>query len=434
MVCRKLVAACFALVGALVLAGAAQAAPLPDSGANVHEGVASCSNSVCHGKKAPSTDSPVLLNEYTTWIDEDQHSQAYATLRSDQSVRIAKNMGLPNAHTADVCLDCHADNVPKEKRGRRFQITEGVGCEACHGGSGKWLESHAEEGTSHADNLAKGMYPTEEPVERARLCLSCHLGTERKFATHEIMGAGHPRLAFELELYTVFQPRHYETDADYRARKPFIPSVNMWLAGLLVSSEQTLELLQEDWFTKRSLVPELSFFQCHACHHPLDDLRWQPEGGAAALPPGSVRLNDASLLVLQSVLSILGNDAAAQIQRGINELHQSTLTDRNAVVAAAAKLEKILPPLEKAIVDRDYNAADMKRLREGIIKAAANQRYRHFTAAEQAYMAVENLCIELNDDKRLQANLDEWFEIVEKENEFNPQKFAASANRFLGAL
>ena len=134
------------------------------------------------------------------------------------------------------------------------------------------------------------------------------------------------------------------------------------------------------------------------------------------------------------MLSILGNDAAAQIQRGINELHQSTLTDRNAVVAAAAKLEKILPPLEKAIVDRDYNAADMKRLREGIIKAAANQRYRHFTAAEQAYMAVENLCIELNDDKRLQANLDEWFEIVEKENEFNPQKFAASANRFLGAL
>jgi len=45
------------------------------------------------------------------------------------------------------------------------------------------------------------MYPTEEPMERARLCLSCHLGTERKFATHEIMGAGHPRLAFELELY-----------------------------------------------------------------------------------------------------------------------------------------------------------------------------------------------------------------------------------------
>ena len=76
----------------------------------------------------------------------------------------------------------------------------------------------------------------------------------------------------------------------------------------------------------------------------------------------------------------------------------------------------------------------MKRLRAGIIKAAANQRFRHFTAAEQAYMAVENLCIELNDDKRLQANLDEWFEIVEKENEFNPQKFAASANRFLGAL
>ena len=57
----------------------------------------------------------------------------------------------------------------------------------------------------------------------------------------------------------------------------------MWLAGLLVSSMQTMELLQEEWFTQQTLTPELSFYQCHACHHPMDDLRWQPEGGAGAL-------------------------------------------------------------------------------------------------------------------------------------------------------
>ena len=175
------------------------------------------------------------------------------------------------------------------------------------------MESHAEETTSHADNLKQGMYPTEQPLARARLCLSCHLGTKDKLATHEIMGAGHPRLAFELETFTVNQPAHYQVDADYSERKPSIPSVNMWLAGLSVTSLQSLELLQEEWFTKDTLVPELAFYQCHACHHPMDDLRWQAEGGKQALPPGSVRLNDASLIVLTAVLEQSSPDQARSL-------------------------------------------------------------------------------------------------------------------------
>src|SRR5690554_2962786 len=281
-----------ALVAALVSSTSLSAAPLPEAADNVHEGVASCASSVCHGKVSKDPNATVWLNEYRVWLRQDYHSRAYRTLQTAQSEAIARKLGLPSAAGAKICLDCHADNVPSEARGRRFQISDGVGCEACHGGAGQWLESHAELGTSHADNIAKGMYPTEQPLQRARLCLSCHLGTKDKFATHEIMGAGHPRLAFELETFTINQPAHYEVDADYRERKPTIAPVNMWLAGLAVTSMQSLELLQEQWFTRQSLIPELSFFQCHACHHPMDDLRWAPEG-AAALPPGTVRLNDA---------------------------------------------------------------------------------------------------------------------------------------------
>ena len=173
---------------------------------------------------------------YRIWLRQDYHSRAYRTLQTAQSKAIAKKLGLRNATSAKICLDCHADNVAVEARGRRFQISDGVGCEACHGGGGRWLKSHAEESTSHADNLANGMYPTEQPLARAKLCLSCHLGTKNKLATHKIMGAGHPRLAFELETFTVNQPAHYEVDADYRKRKPAIASVNMWLAGLASGS------------------------------------------------------------------------------------------------------------------------------------------------------------------------------------------------------
>ncbi|GAB3273497.1 multiheme c-type cytochrome [Parahaliea aestuarii] len=418
------------LLAGLWLSAASQAAPLPETGANPHEGVASCATSVCHGKVSEDESSTVWLNEYRIWLRSDYHSRAYRTLQTEQSEAIARKLGLPSAAGAKICLDCHADNVPTEARGRRFQISDGVGCEACHGGSGQWLESHAEAGTSHADNLAKGMYPTEQPLERARLCLSCHLGTKDKFATHQIMGAGHPRLAFELETFTVNQPAHYDVDADYRERKPAIASVNMWLAGLAVSGQQTLELLQEDWFTQQGLMPELSFYQCHACHHPMNDLRWSPEG----TPPGTVRLNDASLLVLAEVLDVLGSADAAALRSGIQQLHQASLGSRSAVVAQAKSLAARLDPIARQVSAGSYGAEDMRRLRAGLLQRAAAGRFRHFTAAEQVFLAVETLAISLGDADQLESLLDAWFKSVEDENTFVPQQFAVRANQVLGGL
>ena len=429
MVRRKLVIAALSLV----VAGAALAAPpLPETGANVHQGVASCATSVCHGKVSPDPTSTVWLNEYRVWLRQDYHSRAYKTLQTEQSRDIAAKLGLPAAHTAKICLDCHADNVDNDARGRRFQITDGVGCEGCHGGSGDWLESHAEPGTSHADNLSAGMYPTEDPMARARLCLSCHLGTKDKFATHRIMGAGHPRLAFELETFTVNQPRHYEVDADYRERKPAIGSVNMWLAGLAVTSMQTLELLQEDWFTRKTLVPELSFYQCHACHHPMGDLRWEPEPDGLA--PGTVRLNDGTLAVLGEVLDILEPGSGQALQQGLNRLHEASLVDRQQVLGAARSLHGQIEPTVNQLASRSYDAGSIRQLRQGLLTSASEGRFRHFTSAEQVFLAVETLCIELGDVERLDQQLDGWFKTVEEDDPFVPRQFAVMARKVLEAL
>jgi hypothetical protein len=367
-------------------------------------------------------------------LRNDYHSRAYKTLLTGQSRTMADKLGLSSAHASRICLDCHSDNVDAASRGRRFQISDGVGCEACHGGGGQWLESHAEQQTSHADNLAKGMYPTEQPMDRARLCFSCHLGTRDKFATHRIMGAGHPRLAFELEVFTVNQPAHYEVDDDYRARKPAIPSVNMWLAGLLVSSMQTMELLQEEWFTRQTLTPELSFYQCHACHHPMDNLHWQPEGGAAALPPGALRLNDSSLVMLQSVLQILSFKTASELDLAIKGLHTASMSDRASVVSLAAKLQQLLSSLEEPLVSGNYSRAQTGALRTGLVNRAAEGRFRHFTAAEQAFLAVETLNIALADNSRLEKQMDDWFTTVGDENDFVPLQFSVFAKKLMVVL
>ena len=86
----------------------------------VHLGVASCAGSSCHGALEPWTNSTVLQNEYILWEEEDPHSGAYKTLLTDESQRIAQNLGLGRAEDADMCLDCHADNVPVERRAKRL--------------------------------------------------------------------------------------------------------------------------------------------------------------------------------------------------------------------------------------------------------------------------------------------------------------------------
>jgi hypothetical protein len=410
------------------------AQPLPESGNNVHEGVATCASSVCHGKVSPDPTSTVWLNEYRVWLRQDFHSRAYNTLLTKQSQAIATKLGLASAQGAKICLDCHADNVATEARGRRFQVSDGVGCEACHGGSGKWLESHAEEGTSHADNVLAGMYPTEQPLARAKLCLSCHLGTRDKFATHAIMGAGHPRLSFELETFTVNQPAHYEVDADYGDRKPATPSINMWLAGLVVSSMQTLELLQTDWFSKGTLVPELSFYQCHACHHPMNDLRWEPEGSGQALPPGSVRLNDGNLRILAAVLAFLDPTTGDTLLSRINELHRESMADRQAVMAQAKVIQGQLTPLVKQLSNETYSASQLRGLRQNLLMRAGEGDFRHFTSAEQVFLAVETLSLALGDQDKYSDQLNGLFSSVEDENVFVPKQFAVLANKMRNTL
>ena len=428
MVCRKLILLLFFAWSHAALSDTA----LPEAGLDTHEGVASCATSVCHGKVSPDPTSTVWLNEYRIWLRQDYHSRAYKTLQTAQSKDIARKLGLPAAHTAKICLDCHTDNVANEARGRRFQISDGVGCEGCHGGAGRWLESHAEQGTSHTDNLAAGMYPTEDPIARARLCLSCHLGTESKFATHAIMGAGHPRLAFELETFTVNQPRHYAVDADYRDRKPAISSVNMWLAGLAVTSLHSLELLQEEWFSKPGLVPELSFYQCHACHHPMGDLRWQAEPDGLA--PGSVRLNDGTLVVLAEVLNALEPGSGAALAKGLALLHTASLRDRGAVSAAAEALHGNIEPLAERFARESYAESDLRTLRRALLSRAEAGRFRHFTSAEQVFLAVETLSISLGDADRLTQPLDSWFASVEEDDPFVPKQFAVLAGNVLEAL
>ncbi len=420
----SLVLACMLAMSA-VGARAADAIRVRD---HTHLGVASCASSVCHGKLSPQKDKDVWLNEYRIWSSQDLHAQAYRVLSNDRSKQIAAKLGLSNAATARICLDCHADNVPEDKRGPKFNITDGVGCEACHGGSGEWIESHTEPEATHADNLAKGMYPTEDPLSRASICLSCHLGTKDQFATHRIMGAGHPRLSFELDTFTANQPAHYSVDADYIKRKGQITDFRLWVTGQLESAQRYLELIGTDLFQPGGMFPELAFYDCQSCHHPMEDLRWSHAQAGPGIQPGAVRLQDAHLRTLAVITRELDGDAAAsELTSATVALVRAGQTSAADTRARAAQLLDWIHKRAEAWSGRTLTRDQAVHLRVAILGEAAAGRMADFADAEQTFLAVESLSYFLKDEDAHGKQLDVLYKVVQDPQSYQPQSFRRAA-------
>ncbi|MBV1916557.1 MAG: cytochrome c family protein, partial [Sphingomonadaceae bacterium] len=199
------------------------------------EGVASCAGSTCHGR-SEGDGKIVRQDELRSWQEPSSksgaHARAYTALTSPRGARIAADLGLGKAANAPACLGCHATFAPVGQRGDRFLLSDGVGCESCHGPSSGWLSSHYAVPATHAKNIAGGLVPLERADVRAAVCLDCHYGSAKagQFVTHSMMAAGHPRLSFELDLFSALQ-QHHDFDADYRERKGRVDSVRIWAVG-----------------------------------------------------------------------------------------------------------------------------------------------------------------------------------------------------------
>lgn len=410
---------------ALAPAGRLAGQSLPQYDKVRHLGVASCASTQCHGAAQPYKDGNIRRTEYRRWSKEDKHARAYDVLLNKESRAIAARLGLPNAHQARICLDCHADNVPKEQRGGKFQISDGIGCEACHGGAERWIKTHTEENVTHADNVAKGMYPTELPEARARLCLSCHYGDANKFATHRIMAAGHPRLSFELDTFTIRQ-EHYDIDADYRKRKTFVDSVSTWAIGAASAAAEHLEMLRTDKRWAGGVFPEIALFDCHACHHTMKDRRWAARATTAGLPPGAVRLNDSSLVMLYAVATTVSPGDAERLLGATRDLHEATTRSREAVVTRSEELTAVVRLLQDKIRQFKFDRKAAAGVRQAILALGAKGEFRDYSGAEQAVMALDVLTFALGEDKKLRKDIDKLFDLLKDDARYVPADFAAA--------
>ncbi len=418
---------CFAAL--LLLFPVVANAELPANDGNVHMGVATCATSQCHGSAVPRDGSNVLQTEYVSWTQDDPHSRAYEVLSNDQSRAIASRLGLGAATEAKICLDCHTDNVPVSRRGERFHLSDGIGCESCHGGAENWLASHYNTATATLEsNRAAGMYPTHDVAARGELCLSCHLGTGDKFATHRIMAAGHPRLAFELDTFTELwrtagrQP-HYRVDADYRDRKGNVSHAYTWAAGVVAESRKRMQLVAASGFDKGELFPELGLYDCHACHRSMKTVQWRALPRHGGVGPGQPFLHDGTLVMAMALANVVAPPLADDIQSGLVALHQAGGSSITDIQAAARALDNTLARLRRELSPSRLRNRELPLLRELLATAAAGN-FLDYITAEQAFMAVQMLIIAIG-DPALESRLDAIADTLNDDERYRPARFAA---------
>ncbi len=408
----------------------------------VHEGVASCAGSACHGRQV-ATPPDIRHDEILTWQDSNgadgAHSRAWRVLNQPRAQAIATRLGLGPAQSAPACLGCHADDAAR--RGALFQLSDGVGCEACHGGAGGWLASHYAVGVKHADNVAKGLVPLEDPRTRAARCLDCHFGSAGagQFVTHQIMSAGHPRIAFELDLFSTLQ-KHYDLGANYAARKPIPSGVKLWAVGQAMALERSLTLFGDARHGQEGAFPEFYFFDCHSCHRAIsDDPKARPTAvinPGRPLPSGTAPYDDENMIMLSAAAKVAAPRVAATYETQVLAFHKALATDRGAAVHAAGQLAGTARALATAFSGHAFDRAETLAMLDEVI-GGAQARYTDYAGSAQAVMGIDTLLnalvaagdVDSAHAAALRPDIDRAYKAVSDPNSYRPVAFQASLAR-----
>jgi hypothetical protein len=291
-------AACLALVCVLLAEAADEAEPLPCPPPRVklmEVGVdgkcggiaaetaahaltaAGCSSSSCHGgPEAGNRD--VRSFAATLWMKRDPHAKAYETLFEPRSRRMAAVLGIGEPHRARQCLTCHSSQAEQHQPLPPEVLADGVSCGSCHGDATGWLAIHHLPEWRNVDPQARaemGWRDLSDITSRVRTCIPCHVGDASREVDHDLIAAGHPRLAFEFAAYQRLWPRHWsprkkvEVESDFSERSWAIGQAEMLAAVARLLETRARRAIDDEAAGRAPRWPEFAEFDCYSCHRAL---------------------------------------------------------------------------------------------------------------------------------------------------------------------
>ena len=243
-----------------------------------HRASTSCAAASCHGGGQVGA----VGSEHSTWARElsdaatgDPHAKAYSVLFNEVSARMGKALGIKEPHKEQRCLACHAVDSGAESETREQILAEGVGCGGCHGPAEKWVVEHIQPSWKARSNQEKwkefGFVPNKNLVARTLACAGCHVGGGDRDMNHDMIAAGHPRLAFEAARFH-YQQGYRKHWAEKESTRDF--EVRLWVIGQAATLRAAANLLYEratkaEKRDEQTPWPEFSGYSCYSCHQAI---------------------------------------------------------------------------------------------------------------------------------------------------------------------
>jgi len=428
-----------ATIAALCAGLAAVALPLalfsegPELKPGLYVGAPACATSNCHGSVEARHAYDVLQNEYFTWLQKgDRHyERPYKTLFGERSAAIVRNLHLstPAAQTA-LCLDCHAMAVPKERQVNRLDIEDGISCETCHGPASGWLEGHRSEGWTHERSVAAGMVDLRDLGVRAALCLSCHQGAGDRGVDHDLIAAGHPQLAFELDNFSAAMPAHWMPFRDKRNKEGRRDShgARAWAVGQAAALRAGAVQLARRARSPR--WPEFSELSCESCHHSLAEQRWRTIRSSDR--PGLPRWSPARWAALRQLLTVVAPQGAGELDAEVGDLARRAARLGTPAAEVAENAERVGRALEGVIAALDRAAWDEPQVKRVLLALAdpGSLATADRATAEQTFFALHALTAHLleHDPRLARSGLAAIVQSLERGFDdpysWNPARFA----------
>ena len=204
--------------------------------------------------------------------------------RAARRARSPQRLGIGEATGAPMCLGCHAtpgraraasaSRPPTASAAKAATAPPRAGCRAI-------MRSAAP--TPPTSRAASSR--SKIRAARAASCLDCHFGSadrEGQFVTHRIMAAGHPRISFELDLFSTLQQHHNDRRRLCAAQGPSRTAPRIWAIGQAMALRALARPCSRSARGTRGHLPRILFLRLPQL--PPPDLRRSPLPADAARP------------------------------------------------------------------------------------------------------------------------------------------------------
>ena len=260
-----------------------------------------------------------------------------------------------------------------------------------------------------------------------------------QFVTHQLMAAGHPRLSFELDLFTSLQ-KHYDIDADYLARhKMAAGGVKTWAVGQAMALDRTLTLYGPH--NPGGAFPEFVFFDCQSCHRTISEdakpkltVETNP---ARPIPLGMPPFNDENMIMLSAAAKVAAPGLAPRFEEESRNFHLALAQNGGVAPQRAARLAGTSRALADAFAAHSFTRADTFAIFDAALGAEGSRRLTDFAGATQAVMTADTLldslvtqgALDRAQATRIRPDLDRAYQAVRDPNAFRPAEARAALQR-----